>query len=46
MMPTYAVARNAAINFKMSVSLFLVSSKPGVSIRVTDRPSRMNSSAS
>ena len=42
---THVAAKNAAINFKISVSLLLVSSKPGVSIRITPRPSRENSSA-
>ena len=43
----YVVARYVAINVKISVSLFEVeSSKPGVSIRTTRRPSMVNSSAS
>ena len=42
----YDVAKNAAINFKISVSLFVVSSNPGVSMRMTLRPSRLNRSAS
>ena len=43
---TYAVAKKAAIISKMSESLFEVSSKPGVSMRVTLLPSRVNLSAS
>jgi len=42
----YVVAKNAAISFKMSVSLLYVSSKPGVSTRSTRCPSRVNSLAS
>ena len=42
----YVVARNVAISVKISVSLLVVSSKPGVSIRITCRPSMVNSSAS
>ena len=45
-MCAYAVAKKAAIIFRISVSLFEVSSKPGVSMRITLLPSRMNSSAS
>ena len=45
-MYTYEVAKKAAIICKISVSLFEVSSKPGVSIRATVLPSRMNSSES
>ena len=45
-MPTDAVAKKAAIIFKISTSLFEVSSNPGVSMRVTALPSRMNLSAS
>lgn len=43
---TYVVFKKAAIIFKTSVSLFNVSSKPGVSMRITLCPSRVNSSAS
>ena len=43
---THVVAKKAAIVFKTSVSLFDVSSNPGVSIRVTALPSRVNSFAS
>ena len=39
---THAVAKKAAIIFKISVSLFEVSSNPGVSTRVTLVPSRVN----
>lgn len=42
----YVVAKKAAIIFKISVSLFDVSSNPGVSMRTTFLPSRENSSAS
>ena len=42
---THVVAKNAAINFKISVSLLMVSSKPGVSMRMTGRLSRTNSFA-
>ena len=45
-MRAYAVAKKAAIILKMSVSLFEVSSNPGVSMRTTFLPSRANSSAS
>ena len=38
----YMSARKNAITFKISVSLFVVLSNPGVSMRVTARPSRMN----
>ena len=41
-MRTHAVAKKAAIIFKTSVSLIEVSSNPGVSIRSTLRPSRVN----
>ena len=44
-MRAYVAARKDAIIFKMSVSLFVVSSNPGVSMRVTALPSRVNSSA-
>ena len=43
---TYAVAKKAAIISKMSESLRTVSSNPGVSMRVTLLPSRMNLFAS
>ena len=43
---TYAVAKKAAIISKISESLFVVSSNPGVSMRVTLLPSRVNLSAS
>ena len=46
LMCAYVVAKKAAISFKMSVSLFVVSSNPGVSMRMTFRPSRVNTSAS
>ena len=39
---TYAVAKKAAITLKISVSLFVVSSNPGVSMRVMLLPSRVN----
>ena len=42
----YVVAKKAAIIFKTSVSLLEVSSNPGVSMRITFLPSRVNSSAS
>lgn len=45
-MYAYAVAKKAAIIFKTSVSLFEVSSNPGVSMRSTLRPSRVNISES
>ena len=45
-MCTHVVARKAAIILKISVSLFEVSSNPGVSMRMIFRPSRVNSSAS
>ena len=41
----YTAARWNAISFKVSVALFVVSSNPGVSTRVTVLPSRVNSSA-
>jgi len=43
---SYVVAKNAAIIFKISVSLLYVSSKPGVSTSSTRCPSRVNSLAS
>ena len=43
---TYVAARKSAIIFKISVSLFEVSSNPGVSMRVTTLLSRVNLSAS
>ena len=43
---TYVVARKSAIILKISVSLFEVSSNPGVSMRVTTLLSRVNLSAS
>ena len=39
---THAVAKEAAIIFKTSVSVFEVSSNPGVSMRSTLCPSRVN----
>lgn len=39
---TYVLDRYAAIDERMSVSLRDVSSNPGVSIKVTIRPLRMN----
>ena len=45
LMYTYVVARKVAIMFKTSVSLFEVSSNPGVSMRDTVLPSRVNLSA-
>ena len=44
-MCAYVVAKNAAISFKISASLFVVSSNPGVSMRMTGFPSRVNLSA-
>ena len=44
-MRTYAVAKGAAIISKTSISLFEVSSNPGISMRTTLLPSRVNSSA-
>ena len=44
-MCAYAVAKKAAIIFKTSVSLLEVSSNPGVSMRMTPLPSRVNISA-
>jgi len=38
----YVVTKKAAIIFKTSVSLLEVSSNPGVSIRTTSLPSRVN----
>ena len=38
----YVVAKKAAIICKISVPLFEVSSNPGVSMRTTSRPSRVN----
>ena len=46
MMGPYVAARKAAMIFKISVSLFEVSSNPGVSMRVTTLPSRVNLPAS
>ena len=43
---TYVVAKKAAIISKISESLFVVSLKPGVSMRITLLPSRVNLSAS
>ena len=43
---THAVAKKSAIIFNTSVSLFVVSSNPGVSMRTTRLPSRVNSLAS
>ena len=40
------MARNDPIFFKMSVSLFVVSSNPGVSMSTTRLPSSVNSFAS
>ena len=37
----HVVSRNAAISFRISVSLLRVSSKPGVSMRSTRRPSKV-----
>ena len=45
-MGTHMVARKDPISFKTSVSIFEVSSNPGVSMRVTALPLRVNSSAS
>ena len=47
-MPVYAyeAAKNAAISFKISASLFDVSSNPGVSISIVLLPSTVNSSES
>ena len=42
---THVVEKNAAIIFKISVSLFEVSSNPGVSTRMIVLSSRVNSSA-
>ena len=42
----YVVARNVAIKVNISKSLWVVLSKPGVSIRTTCRPSIVNSPAS
>ena len=44
MMGTHVVAKKAAIVSKISVSLFMVSSNPGVSMSITALPSRVNSS--
>ena len=46
MVGAYLAARKSAIIFKISVSLFKVSSNPGVSMRLTALPSRVNSSES
>jgi len=43
---TYVVAKKSAINLNTSVSLFVVSSNPGVSISTTRLPSSVNSFAS
>jgi hypothetical protein len=43
---TYAVAKNPAITFKISVSLLVVSLNPGVSMRATCLSSSVNLSAS
>ena len=43
---THVVAKNSAIIFNTSVSLFVESSNPGVSTRITRLPSMVNSSAS
>ena len=43
---TYVVAKKLAIILKISVSLLVVSSNPGVSMSTTRLPSRSNSSAS
>ena len=43
---TYVVAKKPAIIFKISVSLLVVSSNPGVSMSTTCLPSSVNSSAS
>jgi hypothetical protein len=42
----YVVAKKVAIVFKISVSLFVVSSNPGVSMSTTCLPSSVNLSAS
>ena len=42
---THTLARKNAISFKVSVSLFVVSSNPGMSMSVTTLPSRVNSPA-
>ena len=42
----YLAARKDVIIFKISVSLFVVSLNPGVSMKVTTLPSRVKSSAS
>ena len=39
---TYVVARKRAISLRISVSVFEVSSNPGVSMRVTGLSSRVN----
>ena len=41
----YLVSRDVAINVKISMSLLVVLSKPGVSIRTTCRPSMVKSFA-
>ena len=43
---TYVEAKKVAIIVRISVSVFDVSSNPGVSMRITLLPSRVNSSAS
>ena len=45
-MCTHEVVKKAAMSFKISVSLCIVSSNPGVSMRITLRPSRLNTFAS
>ena len=42
---THTLARKNAITFKVSASLFVVSSNPGMSMSVTALPPRVNSSA-
>ena len=42
---TYEVARKAAIILRTSVSLLVVSSNPGVSIKTTRRPSKLKAPA-
>ena len=42
---THEVARKAAIILRTSVSLRVVSSNPGVSIKTTRRPSRLKAAA-
>ena len=45
-MYTYVAAKKAAIIFRISASPFVVSSNPGISIRVTVLSSRVNGAAS